>query len=101
MPSPTIARHREIANGSGGDVRLAAETVAEITMYREALLRCAPSHQGGHSETGRAIADALDVSFPLNMPELEAAARGDRMDPDRLWPWLAALRAGRRAETNY
>lgn len=55
MASPTIERHRSIANGSDGDVRLATETIAEIMKYREALFRAAPSHQGGHSDTGAAI----------------------------------------------
>jgi hypothetical protein len=95
--SPTIYRHREIANGAGGDVRLATQTVAEIMTYREALFRCAPSHQGGHSDTGRAIADALGVSFPLRMPELEAKARDERMNTDVLWPWLKGLRSGNAA----
>lgn len=92
MPSPTISRHREIANGAGGNVRLAHETVAEIMKYREALFRCAPSHQGGHSDTGAAIADALGVSFPIRVPELEAKAKDEKMDPAVLWPWLMKLR---------
>lgn len=98
MPSATISRHREIANGAGGDVRLAHETVAEIMTYREALFRCAPSHQGGHSDTGAAIAEALGLTFPITVPELEAKAKDEKMDPRQLWPWLYTLRAaeGRR-----
>lgn len=92
MPSDTIYRHREIANGQGGDVRLAIETVAEIMKYREALFRCAPSHQGGHSDTGAAIADALGLTFPINMEELEAKAKDERMDTTVLWPWLYKMR---------
>lgn len=86
--SPTVSRHREIANGAGGDVRLAHETIAEIMKYREALFRAAPSHQGGHSDTGAAIAHALDIAFPINMKQLEAAAKDDKMDTHTLWPWL-------------
>lgn len=97
MPSKTLSRHRAIANDHGGSpealVRLATETVAEIMELREALFRSAPSHQGGHSVTGGAIADALGVSFPLKVPELEAAAKGEQMDTTRLWPWLYKLRA--------
>lgn len=93
MPSETISRHREIANRAGGDARLAMQTVAEIMKYREALFRAAPSHQGRHSDTGAAIADALGVSFPLQVPELEAAAKADKMNTEVLWPWLYKLRA--------
>lgn len=95
MPSQTINRHREIANGGGGNVRLAAETVAEIMTYREALFRCAPSHQGGHSDTGAAIADALGCTFPITMRELEAKAKDEKMDTTVLWPWLYAQRPTR------
>lgn len=97
MASKTLDRHRRIANG--GDIteaslrRLAAETVAEIMGYREALFHCAPSHQGGHSGSGGAIADALGVTFPLNVPELEAAAKGEGMHTAVLWPWLYKQRA--------
>lgn len=93
MPSPTIDRHRRIANGAGGDVRLAVETVAEIMKYREALFRCAPNHQGAHSPTGCAIADALDLTYPIRMEDLEAKARDEGMNTDVLWPWLAKQRA--------
>jgi hypothetical protein len=95
MPSKTIDRHRSIANGSGGDVRLAAETVNEIMLYREALFRVAPSYQGGPSVDGGALADALGLTFPIKVPELEAKAKDEKMDPDVLWPWLAKMRAGR------
>ena len=47
MPSKTLEFHRQVANGAGGNVRMAIETVAEIMKYREALFRAAPSHQGG------------------------------------------------------
>lgn len=92
MPSKTIDRHMSIQNGSGGDVRLAMETVDEILRYREALFRVAPSHQGGHSAAGSAIADALGLTFPIRVPELEAKARDEKMDPDVLWPWLTKMR---------
>jgi hypothetical protein len=92
MPSKTLDFHRQVANGGGGNVRMAMETVAEIMKYREAIFRAAPSHQGGHSATGAAIADALDCTFPLRMEELEAKARDDKMDPDVLWPWLRRMR---------
>lgn len=97
MPSKTIDRHRSIANGSSGDVRLAIETVAEIVSYREALFRAAPSHQGAHSSNGAAIADALGLTFPIRMEELEAKARDEKMDPNVLWPWLYPMRKPARA----
>lgn len=93
MPSDTIDRHRSIANGSGGDIRLAAETITETMKYREALYRAAPSHQGGHSATGAAIADALGCTFPLQVYELEAKAKDEKMDTRVLWPWLYEQRA--------
>lgn len=97
MPSQTLDRHRRIANGGKATEasyrRLAAETVSEIMSYREALFRCAPSHQGGHSTDGGAIADALGVAFPLNVPELEAAAKDEGMHTAVLWPWLYKMRA--------
>jgi hypothetical protein len=96
MPSKTLDFHRDVANGAGGNVRMAVETVAEIMKYREALFRAAPSHQGGHSATGAAIADALECTFPLRMEELEAKAKDDKMDTKELWPWLYEQRAARR-----
>lgn len=95
MPSQTIDRLREIANSpSHLDPirRLAMEAVGEIMAYREALFRVAPSYQGGHSVDGGAIADALGLTFPIRVPELEAIAKDEKMDPNVLWPWLAAQR---------
>lgn len=95
MPSKTIDRLREIANDQERPEplrRLAVEAVAEIMTYREALFRAAPSHQGGHSATGGAIADALGCTFPLRVPELEAMAKDDKMDTTVLWPWLYEMR---------
>jgi hypothetical protein len=87
MPSKTTSRHQEIANALGEGARLAMETVEEIRMYREALFRCAPLHQA-HAQSGTAIADALDIAFPIRMEELEAAAKDDGMNPELLWPWV-------------
>jgi hypothetical protein len=96
MPSPTIDRLREIANDqkrSDAIRRVALEAIAEIMTYREALFRVAPSYQGGHSADGGAIADALGLTFPIRVPELEAKAKDEKMDPNVLWPWLAKMRA--------
>lgn len=60
---------------------------------REALFRCAPSHRGGHSDSGAAIADALGVSFPIKVEELEEKAKGVGLEPRDLWPWLFKMRA--------
>lgn len=56
------------------------------------LLMAAPSFQGGHSEVGDRMADALGTTFPLTMEKLKRVARRDGLDPDRLWPWLKELR---------
>lgn len=96
MASPTIDRLREIANDkerSDALRRVAMEAVAEIMTYREALFRVAPSYQGGHSVDGGAICDALGLTFPIRVPELEAKAKDEKMNPDVLWPWLAKMRA--------
>jgi len=96
--SKTIDRHIAISRGAGGDVRLAMETVDEILRYREALFRVAPSYQGGNSVDGGAIADALGLTFPIRVPELEAKAKDEGMDPDVLWPWLRKMREPAPAE---
>ncbi len=53
----------------------------------EALLKVAPSHQGGHSTDGMVIADVLAAEFPLRMPDLERIAKLHGFDPAKLWPW--------------
>lgn len=98
MPSHTVDRLREIANDQSRPEalrRLAMETIAEIMTYREAMYRAAPSHQGGHSTTGNAIADALGCTFPLQVRELEARAKDEKMDTKVMWPWLYEQRIKR------
>lgn len=74
------------------------DATVTLRKAREALFRAGPSHQGGHSDTGAAIAEALDVPFPLNVYELEKAAKAEGYDPNDLWPWLQEQRRqGRRA----
>ncbi|NIJ18451.1 hypothetical protein FHS95_000120 [Sphingomonas naasensis] len=71
-------------------------SVAEVegwqTAVREAmeraLLMVAPSKQGGHSEEGMAIAEALGVPFPLSMDTLRPEAIKRGFMPYDLWPWL-------------
>ena len=60
--------------------------------YREALFMAASSHQGGHSNVGVAIADALGVPFPITVPALEAKAKAEGFDTKALWPWLYEMR---------
>lgn len=60
--------------------------------YREALFMAAPSHQGGHSAVGGAIADALGVPFPITVPALEAKAKSEGFSTQALWPWLDEMR---------
>lgn len=96
MPSGTIYRFIEIQNDKRQPEslrRLSMEAIAEIMTYREALFRVAPSYQGGNSKDGGAIADALGLTFPIRVPELEAKAKDERMNPDVLWPWLAKQRS--------
>lgn len=88
-----IERHKRIAEGAGGDMRLSHETVKELERLRDALLMCAASCQGGHSDAGMAASLALRVSFPISMDELVAKAREWKLDPDHLWPWLRKMRA--------
>jgi hypothetical protein len=59
---------------------------------REALFRAAPSHQGGHSDTGYAIALVLGVPFPINVCDVEKAANAEGYKTDDLWPWLNPMR---------
>lgn len=59
-----------------------------------ALLIAAPHHQGHHSGSGRAIAEALCIPFPLTMPSLRAAAIDCGFHPYAVWPWLDELENG-------
>jgi hypothetical protein len=68
------------------------DAMVTLRKAREALYRAAPSHQGGHSKTGDAIAEVLGVPFPLNVYDLEKAAKAEGYDPNDLWPWLADMR---------
>lgn len=87
-----IERHKQIADGAGGDVRLSNETVMMLERLRDALLMCASHCQGGHSDAGMAAALALDVPFPIDMRNLEAKAAEWGLDADHLWPWLKKMR---------
>lgn len=68
------------------------DAMVTLRKAREALYRAAPSHQGGHSATGAAIAEALGVTFPLNVYDLEKSAKSEGYDTDNLWPWLREQR---------
>ena len=65
-------------------------------MTKEMFIRAA-SCQGGHSEEGAQIAEALGVPFPLTMENLEVRARQLGHDTLALWPWLYEMRAARNA----
>lgn len=52
-----------------------------------ALFKLAAHHQGNGSPAGRTIAEALEVPFPLTMPDLDARARAIGLKPSSLWPW--------------
>lgn len=60
----------------------------DVVHLKETLLKIAPGHQGGHSDTGRAIADALGVPFPISMDDLRRKAGTLSLDVYALWPWL-------------
>lgn len=62
---------------------------------RAALFIVAPHHQGGHSEAGAVIADALGVPYPIRVNDLIAQAQKEGADPDVLWPWLVQMRGGK------
>lgn len=55
---------------------------------REALFMCAAHCQGGHSDAGKAAAEALGVPFPIRMDDLVRRAAAEGADPRKLWPWL-------------
>lgn len=52
-----------------------------------ALFKLAAHHQGNGSPSGRMIAEALEVPFPLTMPDLHARAVAIGLNPKTLWPW--------------
>lgn len=87
------------ASDARDDVRAAMDIgsmdpVRALRTAREALFICAPSHQGGHSETGRAIADALGIDFPVRMEALQEAAIAEGFNPKKLWPWRKDMSYG-------
>ena len=71
--------------------REAPSTARDPQTILRALLIAAPQHQGGHSASGHAIAEALEVPFPLTMPSLRAAAIDSGFMPYDLWPWLERM----------
>ena len=63
-----------------------------------ALLMCAPSHQGGHSDTGMEISEVFGIGFPLSMDSLRAFAISRGHMPYDLWPWLERMESRRNPE---
>lgn len=63
----------------------------------KALLMCAASCQGGHSDAGMAASEALGIPFPIRMESLEAAAIREGFDPRELYPWWFRMREQRAA----
>jgi Tfp pilus assembly protein PilV len=58
--------------------------MARASALTKALLEVAPRHQGGHSEAGAAIAEALGLPFPLRMAAItEARAALARQEAGR------------------
>jgi hypothetical protein len=62
-----------------------------VIAERIALFMCAAHCQGGHSDAGRAAAEALGITFPVTMKKLINQAKRENLDPDKLWPWLKRL----------
>lgn len=52
-----------------------------------ALLMCAASCQGGHSDAGMAAAEALGTTFPITMVGLAKVAMARGYSCAELWPW--------------
>lgn len=71
----------------------------QMARMTRALLMSAPSHQGGHSEVGMVIAEALAIPFPIDMENLSRRAGEMGYQPYDLWPWLKKLRDRERATT--
>lgn len=67
------------------------ELYLEVLELRRLLFRCAPSFQGGHSDIGHELSQALEVPFPLRMPALTEAAVKVNLDTQKLWPWLYSV----------
>lgn len=59
--------------------------------YLRALLMAAPRFQGGHSDVGMEISEALEIGFPLSMDSLRACAIRHDFMPYDLWPWLERM----------
>lgn len=68
-----------------------ATSAGERAAMERALLMAAPGKQGGHSEEGMAIAEALGLPFPLSMDTLRPEAIKRGYMPYDLWPWLQKL----------
>lgn len=94
-----IERHKKIAQGAGGDVRLSHATATELERLRDSLLMCAASCQGGHSDAGMSASQALGIPFPVSMDGLVAKAKEWGLNPDHLWPWLMEQRRKRNSHT--
>lgn len=61
---------------------------------RRALFICAQHHQGGHSDAGKAAADALGIPFPIRMESLIKALQREGEDPAEFYPWFRRYRPG-------
>lgn len=84
------------------EARRRAREVDALSPERKALralLMCAASCQGGHSDAGGAAADVLGIPFPITMENLTRAARRHEFIPQHLFPWLYRMRRQRIAQT--
>lgn len=60
----------------------------KLTKEREAMFLAAQHCQGGHSEAGMALSEALGVPFPVTMGNLVAKLRDEGQNPAAFYPWL-------------
>ena len=63
----------------------------EVRALRKALLMCAASCQGGHSDAGQAVCNIFGIPFPVRMRNLARVAIEHGFDPAELWPWWKQL----------
>jgi hypothetical protein len=57
----------------------------------QAALMMAPHFQGGHSDTGRYVASALNIPFPITMDDLRKKAKALDFRESDIWPWFSSL----------
>ena len=78
---------------SPSDPMVKAEDAKAARNREEVLLKLATHYQGGNSRQGADISAALEVPFPITMPDLAIRALVAGFKPAALWPWWEAAPA--------